>query len=109
DLLQETTMETWKYIRRFDGRARFFSWMCSIMMHRHYDWLRRIRTRAFTILSAAPDENVADQTGNPSDSAAEDDDGRLMRQCLDDLPTKQRKVVYLRFYAGEPLEGIAAL
>jgi RNA polymerase sigma-70 factor (ECF subfamily) len=109
DLVQETMMETWKHIRRYDGRARFFSWMCSIMMHRHYDWLRRLRTRAFTIFAGIPDENVADEADNPSDSAAEGDEGRLMRECLDELPTKQREVIYLRFYAGEPLDGIAAL
>jgi RNA polymerase sigma-70 factor (ECF subfamily) len=109
DLVQETMMETWKHIRRYDGRARFFSWMCSIMVHRHYDWLRRLRTRASTILSPAPDDHVGDEAGNPSDSAAEGDERRLMRECLDELPAKQREVVYLRFYAGEPLDGIAAL
>ena len=109
DLVQETMMETWKHLRRYDGRARFFSWMCSIMVHRQYDWLRRLRTRSFTIFSAAPDENVAAEADNPSDSAAEGDEGRLMRECLDKLPTKQRDVVYLRFYAGESLDGIAAL
>jgi RNA polymerase sigma-70 factor, ECF subfamily len=109
DLVQETMMETWKHIRRYDARARFFSWMCSIMVHRHYDWLRRLRTRAFTIFSPAPNENVADEAGTPSDSAAEGDEGRLVRECLDELPAKQREVVYLRFYAGERLDGIAAL
>jgi len=109
DLLQETMLETWRHIRRYDCRALFFPWMCSIMVHRHYDWLRRLRTRAFTIFSAAPDENVADQTASPSDSAAEGDEGRLMRECLDELPTKQRTVVYLRFYADESLEGIGAI
>src|SRR5690348_10444909 len=59
DLLQETMLETWKHIQRYDGRARFFAWMCGIMVHRNYDWLRRLRARAFMVFSAAPDENVA--------------------------------------------------
>src|SRR5687768_4094715 len=41
DLLQETMIEAWKHLSRFDGRARFFTWLSSIMAHRHYDWLRR--------------------------------------------------------------------
>src|SRR5690348_10222603 len=41
DLLQETMIEVWKNLRRYDGRARFFTWTCSIMAHRHYDWMRR--------------------------------------------------------------------
>ncbi len=109
DLLQETMIETWRHIGRYDGRARFFSWMCSIMVHRHYDWLRRFRTRAFTIFSPSPDENVAEERGSPGDAAMGEDEAHVMRECLDQLPAKQRAVVYLRFYAGESLEGIAAL
>jgi len=109
DLLQETMIETWKHIQRYDGRARFFAWMCSIMVHRHYDWLRRLRARAFTVFSAAPGENVAADGATPSESAAESDEGKVMRECLDQLPAKQRTAVYLRFYTGESLEGIAAL
>src|SRR5262245_24458126 len=109
DLLQETMLETWKHIQRYDGRARFFAWMCGIMVHRHYDWLRRLRARAFTVFSAAPDENVAAEAASPRDSAVEMDEGKMMRECLDGLPAKQRTVVYLRFYAGESLDGIAVL
>src|SRR5262245_12660830 len=75
DLLQETMLETWKHIRRYDGRARFFSWMCSIMVHRHYDWLRRLRARAFTVFSATPDENIAADGASPSESAAQIEQG----------------------------------
>ena len=52
DLLQETMIEVWKHLPRYDGRVRFFTWICSIMAHRHYDWLRRLRVRAETVLKA---------------------------------------------------------
>jgi RNA polymerase sigma factor (sigma-70 family) len=53
DLLQETMFEAWKHLSRYDGRARFFTWICSIMVHRHYDLLRRLRVRATAILRQA--------------------------------------------------------
>jgi RNA polymerase sigma-70 factor, ECF subfamily len=108
DLLQETMLEAWKHLQRYDGRARFFTWVCSIMAHRHYTWARRLKARC-RMLAAPLDETIAEERPLPSDTMAELDRTRLMRECLDQLPPKQRMVVYLRFYAGESLEGIAAL
>jgi RNA polymerase sigma-70 factor, ECF subfamily len=108
DLLQETMIEVWKYLRRYDGQARFFTWICSIMTHRHYDWRRRLRVRAATVFraKAAAEERHA---RSPEESADQAETAQLLRECLDELPAKQRTVVYLRFYAGESLEGIAAI
>ena len=109
DLLQETMIETWKHIGRYDGRARFFTWICSVMAHRHYDWLRRLRVRATALL--AQREEVCNErvAASPAEAAVEYERGQLLKACLDELPMKQRTVVYLRFYAGESLEGIAAI
>lgn len=107
DLLQETMLETWKHLHRYDNRVRFFSWVCSIMHHRHYDWRRRLRVRAFVVFTDPPDCAMA--APSPSEISSDLDRARIMRHCLDQLPGKQRMVVYLRFYAGESLEGIAAL
>lgn len=111
DLMQETMLEAWKFLARYDRRARFFTWVCSIMMHRHYDWLRRIRVRGATYFSFGENElrAVPAQAGSPSETADLLDQARLVRECLDQLPAKQRSVVYLRFYAGESLQGIAAM
>src|SRR5262245_47908850 len=68
DLLQETLLQAWKHLDRFDGRARLFSWLCGIMLHRHYDWLRRVRTRAFAIFTDRLDESVPEETASPSAS-----------------------------------------
>lgn len=108
DLLQETMVEVWKHVRRYDGRARFFTWVCSVMAHRHYDWVRRWRVRTAALLGQR-DEREESLAASPHESAEEVERARLLRECLDQLPPKQRMVVYLRFYAGESLEGIAAL
>lgn len=109
DLLQETMVEAWKHIGRYDGRARFFTWVCSVMAHRHYDWLRRWRVRAAAILAEKEEAREESAGRSPAEDAEEVERARLLRTCLVALPAKQRTVVYLRFYAGESLEGIAAL
>jgi RNA polymerase sigma-70 factor, ECF subfamily len=108
ELLQETMIEVWKHVSRYDGRAKFFTWICSVMAHRHYDWLRRWRARAAAMfrMGAAAEESYAP---SPEETADQTEAAQIMRECLDELPAKQRTVVYLRFYAGESLEGIAAI
>jgi RNA polymerase sigma-70 factor (ECF subfamily) len=109
EVLQETMIEVWKHLRRYDGRARFFTWICSIMAHRHYDWLRRLRVRAATVFGANAVANEESYTPSPQESADHAETARALRECLEELPAKQRAVVYLRFYAGESLEGIATI
>ena len=109
DLLQETMIEAWKHIARYDGRARFFTWICSVMAHRHYDWLRRLRVRAAALLAKREEADPEQLAVSPADAAVDFERGQLLKACLDELPMKQRTVVYLRFYAGESLEGIAAI
>lgn len=109
DLLQETLIEAWKHIKRYDGRAQFFTWVCSLMVHRHYDWLRRLRVHAAALLRQSTSESGEAGAASPDESADQVERARMLRECLDELPAKQRTVVYLRFYAGESLEGIAAI
>jgi RNA polymerase sigma-70 factor (ECF subfamily) len=109
DLLQETMIEVWQHLPRYDGRVRFFTWICSIMAHRHYDWLRRLRVRARTVFSAKAAAVEESSAPSPEESADHVEIARVLRECLEELPAKQRAAVYLRFYAGESLEGIAAI
>jgi RNA polymerase sigma-70 factor (ECF subfamily) len=106
DLLQETMIETWQHLPRYDGRTRLLTWACRIMLHRHYDWLRRLRVRAFILFSNPPDDTLP--ASSTSQAGLDPDHARIIRECLDRLPAKQRLVVYLRFYVGESLVGIAA-
>ncbi|MBM3822924.1 MAG: hypothetical protein FJ404_08590 [Verrucomicrobia bacterium] len=35
DLVQETLIEAWRGLPRFRGGCKFFTWLCSMMIHRH--------------------------------------------------------------------------
>src|SRR5436190_18900351 len=44
ELAQETLVEAWKFLRRYDGRCRFFTWICAILLNRFRNLLREKRS-----------------------------------------------------------------
>ena len=113
DLAQDTLVEAWKSLSRFKGRCQMFTWLCAILFNRYRNKLRVRRPILFSDLAQHQREEIENRTESASDSsptrAAQAHEQRaLVRQRLEALPRKQQQVIYLRFYAGESLEGIAA-
>jgi len=104
DLVQETLIEAWKSLRRFNGRCRLFTWFCSIMLHRYRKMIRRKRPVS---VGEPLGERIIDEQPSPATASASRERARLLQQHLDQLPHKQRQVVYLRFYVDHSLEEIA--
>ena len=54
DLTQETLLEAWRSLQRFDGRCRFSTWLYGILRHRFLKGVRRqgLRNRRFRKTSA---------------------------------------------------------
>ncbi|MCI0748345.1 MAG: sigma-70 family RNA polymerase sigma factor [Verrucomicrobia subdivision 3 bacterium] len=107
DLAQETLIAAWKSIRRYNGRCRFFTWLCSIMLHRYRKLLRRKRPAALTKETEDSLLNVADAAASPATLNEMKEQAAFLQKCLDNLPHKQRQIVYLRFYVENSLEEIA--
>ena len=105
DLVQETLIEAWKSLRRFNGRCRLFTWFCSIMLHRYKKMLRRKRP---IVVDEEAIHAVIDARPTPAANSEAVDRDLWLQGCLDLLPHKQRQVVYLRFYLENSLEEIAA-
>jgi RNA polymerase sigma-70 factor (ECF subfamily) len=40
DLAQDTLVEAWKCLRRYNGRCQFFTWLCAILLNRYRNVLR---------------------------------------------------------------------
>ena len=115
DLAQDAMFEAWKSVARYNGECRFFTWMCSILIHCHRRAMRRKRPVPFSWLLPFDRDRVenalaerADSQIMPCDAAQEHERARMLRKCLARLPDKQRQVVYLRFYVDDSLDGIAA-
>jgi len=114
DLTQDTLLEAWKSMPRYNSQCRFFTWLCSILIHCHRRTLRRRRPVPFSWLLPFERQDAevtladaSDPKSIPSDAAQVQERAAVLRRCLDRLPDKQRKVVYLRFYVDDSLEAIA--
>src|SRR6266850_2450270 len=56
ELAQDTLVEAWKSLRRYNGRCQFFTWLCAILLNRFRNTVREKRPVALTSL-AAHDQN----------------------------------------------------
>jgi RNA polymerase sigma-70 factor, ECF subfamily len=105
DLAQETLVEAWRSLSRFDGRCRFSTWLYGILRHR---FLKGRRRRAVQLVSSDALGQEACMACSPERSAETSEDARRVRQAVADLPEEHRLVVELRFFADATLDEIAA-
>lgn len=104
DIAQETLVEAWRSLPRFDGRARFSSWMYGILRHRFLKARRKPRP------AVGGDEKAADRPAreaSPTAAAEQAEEARLVQAAVATLPDEHRAVVELRFFAGLSLDDIA--
>ncbi len=115
DLAQETLIEAWKSLGRYNGRCQFFTWLCAILLHRHRNTLRR---KGPFLRSAWPSEaesgtqnsprEPTDEALLPDEIAARREQALLIQQSIAALPRRHQQVIYLRFFVDCSLTEIAA-
>ncbi len=115
DLVQETFIEAWRCLPRYHGGCRFFTWLCSILIHRHRNARRKRWPLPLSFLFGGEHDSaegflarIPDPGRSPGEQTEQADHAGRVLRSLEGLPAKQREVVYLRFYAEDSLEGIAA-
>ena len=106
DLAQETLVEAWRCLTRFDGRCKFSTWLYGILRHRFLKG-RRQQNDARPATPVALGQ-VPSTSPTPSSSAEASEDASRIRQAVASLPEVHRLVVELRFFAGATLDEIAA-
>jgi RNA polymerase sigma-70 factor (ECF subfamily) len=106
DLAQETLVEAWRSLARFDGCCQFSTWLYGILRHR---FLKGRRQQSAATLSAPDALGQAPCTAyTPDHSAEASEDALRVRRAVASLPEEHRLVVELRFFAGATLDEIAA-
>jgi len=115
DLAQDTLVEAWKCLHRYNGRCQFFTWLCAILLNRYRNTVRAKRPVPLSSLAGHDRkqfqnslDNLADQDSAPDQAAQLREQAILVRNCIQALPTKHQQVIHLRFYVDDSLEGIAA-
>jgi RNA polymerase sigma-70 factor (ECF subfamily) len=106
DLAQETLLEAWRSLGRFDGRCRFSTWLYGILRHRFLKARRKPRP-----LAGGRDElgRQAARDVVPSALAEQLEDSRRIQAALTALSDEHRAVLELRFFAGASLDEIATV
>lgn len=99
DALQEALISAWQHLDRFDGRARFSTWLYRIA---HNAALMQVRQRSRQ--SAAVGAPVTEG----QDPIALSDTVREVRWALAQLPPEYRAALVLREYADMSYSEIAA-
>ncbi len=115
DLAQDTLVEAWKCLRRYNGRCQFFTWLCAILLNRYRNTVREKRPMPFSAFPKQDQDKfqisigqLTDHGSRPDEAAHFHEQATLVRECIQALPTKHQQVIYLRFYVDDSLEGIAA-
>jgi RNA polymerase sigma-70 factor, ECF subfamily len=115
ELAQDTLVEAWRGLRRYNGRCQFFTWLCAILLNRYRNSIRNNRLLPVSTLGSREREEftsvvekLADGGFRPDEAAQAREQSALVWKCIESLPVKQQQVIYLRFYVEDSLEGIAA-
>src|SRR5213592_914872 len=99
DLAQDTLVEAWKCLRRYNGRCQFFTWLCAILLNRHRNTIREKRPLPFSSLAGHDQDefqksidNLADHHSLPDQAAQLYDQAALVLECIQALPIKHQQV-----------------
>src|SRR6476619_5825524 len=90
ELAQDTLVEAWKYLRRYNGRCEFFTWLCAILLNRYRNSLRSHRALPVSSLGSGDHDEVAnaiaklrDQGSLPDEAAELGEQTALVRRCIE--------------------------
>jgi len=84
DLAQETLIEAWRSLARFDGRCRFSTWLYGILRHRFLKGRRKQNAAGLSASDALG--QVPCTSCSPDHFAEASEDARRVRQAVAGLP-----------------------
>lgn len=117
DALQDGLLSAFRHLDQFQGRARFTTWMHTIVANAAKSKLRRQRSQPFILSLDEPEpeheqirlaDTLADPQTNLDDGYAQREEFRILATILDELPSVLRVVVLLCDIQGFRLKEAAA-
>lgn len=108
DVVQEATLRAYKFFGGFRGSdAR--AWLLTIVRNTCHTWLRRNRTREFTVADDEGMEEVEADTPSPEELLLRSASAESVRRALEELPVEFREVMVLRELEGMSYKEIASV
>src|SRR4051794_41287180 len=99
DLSQDTLVEAWKCLRRYNGRCQFFTWLCAILLNRYRNTVRQKRPVPLSSLARSDEDTVlsslerlTDPESLPDSTAQAREEAALVLACIQELPRKHQQV-----------------
>jgi RNA polymerase sigma-70 factor, ECF subfamily len=91
-------------INSFDGEVKFITWACEIARYAVLSYLKKSRGRV-----ALLDESLLEQIAARAEQAASQIDWRLplLRECMEELPLKDRTLIEDRYARGASVQSLA--
>jgi len=119
DMVQEALLAAWKGRKSFEGNAAIRTWLVGILKHKIIDHIRKeIRGRKLSeAVESDPTSSMFKPDGswveaprawleNPEELTENSQFHKVLNDCIDRLPEKQRTVFSMRELAGEDSETI---
>jgi len=108
DCLQEAYVKIWNNASSYRPHlAAPMTWMSSIVRNQALDLLRRRRRE---VLQPEPEKLLEDSAGDaiPLDNLQQTEEGKRLRNCLDQLKSQQRQVIALAYLKGLTHDELAS-
>src|ERR1700761_1369868 len=80
ELAQDTLVEAWKCLRRYNGRCQFFTWLCAILLNRWRNAIRKKRSVPFAVLAEDDRHEAQNRIANLADDCPAPDQAVQMRE-----------------------------
>ncbi len=111
DAAQESWVRIWKALPRYDERASLSTWIYTITRNRCLSAIERRRELASLSDTAVDDEVQALRAADhaPDEASENDDRTALLRELIELLPERQRRVLTLFYYQNRSVAEVAAM
>lgn len=95
DLAQDTFVEAYRSLARFDGRSRFSTWLCGIALNITRNYVNRAPERKYRFDSADVMDNMASASLSPLQETLRAEQMALLCRALDALTPDLREPLLL--------------
>ena len=104
EAVADSFVALWQGLERYDPEQPLSPWLYGIAR-------RTALNRRRALGRAAPfwelEEELPETGGDPADWAEEQEEARLLRQAVEELPPPDREIFLLRYYLYQPVKEIA--
>jgi RNA polymerase sigma-70 factor, ECF subfamily len=113
DAVQDALLSAYVHLGRFQGRAKFSSWLHSIVINVGRTYLRKRRSRPTVSITEIPGELVfeailTDRQPNPEEHYGKRERLRIVAEELQYMPEEYREVLFQCDIKGRALKEVAA-